>query len=514
MLKEYEQINLDLSEHSDLYDILIEKDNFWRQLNERVDFSFVVDLLKDKYSSTMGRTAVDVIRMFKYLLLKNYYHISDVGLVNRTRTDLLFKYFLGYSPEETKLISPSLLTVFRRERLVEFVEDENGKKVPKDDKTEDLMDLLINKTVELALENGVISAKNKLIMDSTHSNSLYSHISPREMLIRQAKSLRKLVYNTDETMKEKMPKKREASGLLEDQIAYTKELLELVKEDERFTTVPAIKEQIDYLEEIINDTENEIEYSKDNEAKVGHKTADTSFFGYKTHIAMTPERIITAAVVTTGEKHDGKQMAKLIEKSQKAGIEVEAVIGDGAYSEEDNLNYCKENGIKNVSKLSRTVLHGNRKNKDEFEYNKDAGMYVCKAGHMAVRKVHQKGNKHNNYSEVDSYYFDVEKCKHCPFKEGCYKEGAKTKTYNVTIKKEIHTEHMEYMESEEFKEMYKERYKIEGKNGELKNVHDYGKSNACGTSGMTIQGASTLFLVNLKRIFKLEKQKQTSNSEK
>lgn len=71
------------------------------------------------------------------------------------------------------------------------------------------------------------------------------------MLIRQAKSLRKLVYNTDETMKEKMPKKREASGLLEDQIAYTKELLELVKEDERFTTVPAIKEQIDYLEEII-----------------------------------------------------------------------------------------------------------------------------------------------------------------------------------------------------------------------------------------------------------------------
>lgn len=57
---------------------------------------------------------------------------------------------------------------------------------------------------------------------------------------------------------------------------------------------------------------------------------------------MTPERIITAAVVTTGEKHDGKQMTKLIEKSQKAGIEVEAVIGDGAYSEEDNLNYCKE----------------------------------------------------------------------------------------------------------------------------------------------------------------------------
>lgn len=44
----------------------------------------------------------------------------------------------------------------------------------------------------------------------------------------------------------------------------------------------------------MNGTEIELEYSKNQDAKVGHKTADTSFFGYKTHIAMTPERIITA----------------------------------------------------------------------------------------------------------------------------------------------------------------------------------------------------------------------------
>ena len=127
-----------------------------------------------------------------------------------------------------------------------------------------------------------------------------------------------------------MPKKRESTGPLEDQIEYTKELLKLVKEDARFTTIPAINEKINMLEETVNDTEYEIEYSKDKDAKVGHKTADTSFFRYKTHIAMTPERIITAAVITSGEKHDGKQLQKLVEKSQVNGIEVEAVIGDGA----------------------------------------------------------------------------------------------------------------------------------------------------------------------------------------
>ncbi len=489
MLKQKNQLELNFSKYSELYNIVIKPDNFWKQLNDMVDFSFVYEELKDKYSSTMGRTCEDIVRMFKYLLLKSYFKLSDRGLVERTQTDLLFKYFLGYEPEETKLINPSLLTVFRRERLK--------------DEEENLMDKLINKTVEIALKRGLIEIRNKIIVDSTHTNAMFHHISPREELIRQAKALRKSVYKIDESMHDKMPKKRESSGLLEDQIEYTKELLKLVKDDGRFTNFPGIKEQIDYLEETMNDTEIELEYSKDQDAKVGHKTADTSFFGYKTHLAMTPERIITAAIITSGEKHDGKELTNLIEKSQKSGIEVEAVIGDGAYSEKENLDYCNENNIKNVSKLSNFVTHGNTQRTDGFEYNKDAGMYVCKAGHMSIKKAKQ-GTKNN---KVECYYFDVEKCKHYPFKDGCYKEGAKSKTYNVTIKNDTHINHMDYMETKEFKTLYLQRYKIEAKNAELKNNYNYKNANACGQLGMTIQGATTLFLTNMKRIIKLNEEK-------
>ncbi len=495
MLKQQNQLELNFSKHIELYDILIKPDNFWKQLNDMVDFTFVYEELRNKYSSTMGRTCEDVIRMFKYLLLKSYFKLSDRGLVERTETDLLFKYFLGYDPEETKLINPSLLTVFRRERLK--------------DEEENLMDKLINKTVELALEKGLIEVKNKIIVDSTHTNAMFHHISPREELIRQAKELRKSIYKIDESMHDKMPKKKEASGLLEDQIKYTKELLKLVKEDGRFTALPGIKEQIDYLEETMNDTEIELEYSKDQDARVGHKTADTSFFGYKTHLAMTPERIITAATITTGEKHDGKELVNLIEKSVSNGIKVEAIIGDGAYSEKDNLEYCEEKNIKNVSKLSKFVTHGNSKRNNDFEYNKDAGMYVCKAGHMAIKKAKQgsKNPKSGYNNLVECYYFDVEKCKHCPFKDGCYKDGAKTKTYSVKIKDNTHIKHMDYMETEEFKNLYKERYKIEAKNAELKNNYNYGNSNSCGKIGITIQGATTLFLTNMKRIIKLNEEK-------
>jgi len=47
---------------------------------------------------------------------------------------------------------------------------------------------------------------------------------------------------------------------------------------------------------------------------------------------MTEERIITAAVVTSGEKGDGPELPKLLRLSQQNGIEVDTIIGDGAYS--------------------------------------------------------------------------------------------------------------------------------------------------------------------------------------
>ena len=40
MLKMNNQLELSFSKHYELYDILIREDNFWRQLNDMIDFSF------------------------------------------------------------------------------------------------------------------------------------------------------------------------------------------------------------------------------------------------------------------------------------------------------------------------------------------------------------------------------------------------------------------------------------------------------------------------------------------
>lgn len=37
-----------------------------------------------------------------------------------------------------------------------------------------------------------------------------------------------------------------------------------------------------------------------------------------------------------------------------------------------------------VTRLNSIVTQGNRTKPDEFEFNKDAGMYQCKAGHIGM----------------------------------------------------------------------------------------------------------------------------------
>lgn len=472
-----------LSPYMKIYDLVVPKDNMLRQINDLVDFSFVYDELIDKYCLNNGRNAISPIRMFKYLLLKSIFNLSDVDIVERSKYDMSFKYFLDMAPEE-EVIEPSSLTKFRKLRLKDI----------------NLLDMLINKTVEIAIEKEIIKSKS-IIVDATHTKSRYNQKSPKEILIDQSKKLRKAIYDIDESMKEKFPSKSTTNDLM-GEIDYCQKLVGVIENEESIIHYPKVKEKLNVLKETLEDDIEHLQISQDVDAKVGHKSADTSFFGYKTHIAMTEERIITAATITTGEKNDGKELQELVDKSIQAGINVDTIIGDAAYSEKGNIEYSNENEIKLVAKLNPCVTQGFRKKEDEFEFNKDAGMYICKEGHMAIKKARQ-GKKGVGRNQVHTYYFDIEKCKRCANKNGCYKDGAKTKTYSVTIKSDIHLDQINFQESDYFKEKSKERYKIEAKNSELKHRHGYDVASSSGLIGMEMQGALTIFSVNLKRILKL-----------
>lgn len=479
------QQTLNFSPFMAIYDIVVPKDNMLRQINEIVDFSFVHEELQNKYCLDNGRNAVSPIRMFKYLLLKSIFDLSDVDVVERSKYDMSFKYFLDMAPEDP-VINPSSLTKFRKLRLQDV----------------SLLDMLIGKTVEIALEKEIIQSKT-IIVDATHTKSRYNQKSPIQFLQEKSKNVRKAVYKIDESMKTKFPSKS-ISNEVKTEVDYCNEIISIVEKEPQIAAIPAVKEKLNVLKEVVEDYMGHFSFSSDPDARVGHKTADSSFFGFKTHIAMSDERIITAAIVTTGEKSDGKYLQELVEKSKETGMEIETVVGDTAYSEKENIQYANKNELQLIAKLNPNITQGTRKKEDEFEFNKDAGMYVCKAGHLAIRKA-RTGKKGINNNQKDTYMFDIEKCKVCPFRNGCYKEGAKSKTYSVTIKSTEHREQEAFQNSGKFKSLAKERYKIEAKNSELKHRHGYDEASSAGLIGMQIQGATAIFAVNLKRILTLIK---------
>ena len=193
-------------------------------------------------------------------------------------------------------------------------------------------------------------------------------------------------YKSAYELSEKFPKKPSLEAGSDEGITYTKNLLQALEKgiaDCENQKIQEIAKKMNELPE--NEQIREIRSKDDKDARFGHKTAASTFYGYKNHIAMTEERLIAGISVTHGGAPDGPDLPGLIEKAQKNGIKVTEVIGDMAYVSDDNLGTCGEE----IALIARTntavAAAANGRLEEGFCFNKDAGMLQCPAGELATR---------------------------------------------------------------------------------------------------------------------------------
>lgn len=483
----YQQIAI--SEHISLYDKIIPKDHFLRKLKENVDFSFVNKLVEKEYSQELGRPAKEPEMMYKLLFLQTKDLLSDREVTERAKTDMSYKFFLDLNPEDD-VPSYSLLSVFRNTKI----------------KDEAILEEMLKETVRQAIEKGIVKS-NSIIVDAAHTNSKYHKKTPTQILRELSKNLRKEIYRNEPKMKEVFPIKPEETATLDEEIEYTKKLIEGIKSKITEKTNDKIIKRLEKVENMLKDNKiKEIQSSVDEDAKQGYKSEDNDFFGYKNHVAMTRERIVTALEITSGEAPDGKYLPKLVEKSKKAGIDVKEVIGDKAYSGKDNLEFGEENDIKIISRINNIITNSQKKKEDGFEYIKDADTLRCPMGHLASSKYHRKATEKKDgfRNERMEYEFNKNICAQCPKREECLGKNKKRgKRYSITILSDIHTKQEEFEQTEYFNNTIRnERYKIEAKNAETKVTHGLCKAKSVGLACMRIQSYLTHITTNLKRIIK------------
>lgn len=368
--------------------------------------------------------------------------------------------------------------------------------------------------VHQCIDKGLVKSKT-IIMDATHTAAASQKQRPLEVLQDAAKRLFRVVVKKHPKLEKKLPRQpkieRDQLDAEMTMLHYLAELGESVENllpdhDGSISNKLAIARQIVEDERLL--ANKGIMSAIDPDARFGWKSSTKSFFGYKEHIAMTEEEIITAVEVTTGSTDDGKQLAKLLDQSKANGVDVKEVIADTAYSGRDNLAVMKAENIQPVVPLNPVVHTGSLK-QEGFGYNKDADFVVCPAGEHSVRKAIQ-GSKKSGESRYYVFYFDVEKCKSCPLREGCYKPNSKHKTYSVRIIAEHYQEQIEFELSDTFKERIKRRPIIEHKNAELKIHHGMARARYRGLLRMRTQAIMTAFVVNVKRMVKLKYNMQPS----
>ncbi len=83
---------------SAVYDLVIPDDHFLFQVNERVDLSFVNELVDDTYCQDSGRKVTnEPVIMAKALSIQYHYNYSDRDMEENANTNLVIKWFLGYN---------------------------------------------------------------------------------------------------------------------------------------------------------------------------------------------------------------------------------------------------------------------------------------------------------------------------------------------------------------------------------------------------------------------------------
>ena len=476
-----------LSFHSELYSFVPE-DHLLRRVHELVDFSFINDLVKESYCIYYGRPANEPELLFRILFLQFLYNLSDERVIEDSRYNLAYKWFLGLNPEDT-LPDSSQLSRFRVHRL-------GANRVEK----------VLEHIVKQCIDKGLIQTK-ALILDSTHTTANATKHKPLDVLKKAANRLLKGVKKQYTRLYDKLPKFPKLDGTDEEKakqlLHFLAELTDLL-EDKLPDAEDSLLEKINIVKQIVEDerllTNKSILSAVDPDARFGRKSKSKTFYGYKNHVAMTEEEIITAIHVTPGNEDDGKQLQTLVNKTREQKITIQEVMADTAYSGKDNLSFLQKEEIKASIPLNPAV-YGTRE-EDLFQYDKENDEVICPAGHSSIRKA-KTGRTGTSKNPCLTFYFDTELCQLCPLREGCY-NNTKEKTYSITIKSEEHKLQMAYLESEEYLQRKGVRCNIEHKNAELKNAHRMTRAKYRGQFGMRIQAFLTAFVVNVKRMVKLQ----------
>jgi IS5 family transposase len=483
-----------------LYDRIVPLDHLLRKINQVVDFSFVREILKDRYNPAIGRPAEDPEFMLRLCLLQYIYGDSDRQVVENARLNLAYKYFLGLAVD-AEVPDYTSISYFRIQRL-----------------GEEKFRLVLEQIVRQCIDKGLVKGKLQII-DST---PVMANISPSSLtgLVRKCReNVLQTITKQDTRIAEKLgPKELEKAEPvkfaspeegLQQEIEAAGELLDGVTAELRvhkISLTEELKKDLELLEKAVvdrqEDAKDKLLSPVDPDARTGKKT-NNKWSGYKAHLIMEEESgIVTGVETTPANATDGSQLKPLLkEQAAVYSLKPQELTADEAYDWGENLEaLANHRTIANIA-LSK-VNHRSGASYfivDDFLYDPENIQLMCPAGHIST----------NCYSEIlynnksgYAFQFKASLCNTCPLKIRCVKNKAGRRVY-ISYYEPYFRLARERLATEEGKQAYRNRYKIEQKVADLTR---YCGLRRCRYRGLERAGIHTLLattVCNIKRMVKL-----------
>ncbi len=487
-----------------LYDRIVPIDHLLRKINQVVDFSFVGQILKDRYNPAIGRPAEDPQFLLRLCLLQYLYGDSDRQVVENARLNLAYKYFLGLAVDAA---GPDYTTVsyFRAQRL-----------------GEEKFRAVLEEIVRQCIDKGLVKGKRQII-DSTPVMANISLSSLSGLVRKCRENVLKTVAKQDAKTAEKLGAKElqnarpvklaSSEEWLQKEIEAAGELLDSVTAELRAKEIKPTEElqkDLGLLEKAVADrgehAKDKLLSPVDPDARTGKKTS-TTWPGYKAHIVMEEDTgIITGVKTTPANATDGSQLQPLLnEQKEVHSIRPQELTADKAYDWGENLESLATNKtIANIA-LSKQVNHRSGAGYftvDDFLYDPENIKLMCPAGYIST----------NCYSEVlynyqlnkpgYAFQFRPSQCNTCPLKAKCVKNSKGRRVY-ISYYEPYFRMARERLATEEGKQAYRNRYKIEQKVADLARYCGLRRCRYRGLHGAGIHTLLATTVCNIKRMAKL-----------
>lgn len=433
-------------------DDLVPQDHLVRKVDATVDFSFIYELVEDKYSTDNGRPSIDPVVLFKIALIQYLFGIKSMRqTIKEIEVNLAYRWFLGLDFYDQV---PHFTTF--------------GKNYSRRFAGTDLFEQIFMNILMQCMKKGVVDT-SAIFIDSTH---VKAHANSRKY--KKVEIAKKAAKYYSHQLNEEINKDRQDHG--------KKPLKDRNDDDD-----PKGGSQAEVKE--IKESET------DPESGWFHKGDHKEVFAYCVESACDRHGWMLGYTVHPGNEHDSATFPSLYDKIKH--FRPEYIIADAGYKTPAIARQLINDGIKPVFPYKRPMTKEGFFRKNEYVYDEYYDCYICPNNEVLKYST-------TNREGYREYKSDSGKCFSCPYLAKCTQSVLHQKVVIRHIWENYIDQCEEIRHTNGIKELYDLRKEtIERNFGTAKEYHGLRYTQMRGKEKMGYKVAMTYISMNIKKLARL-----------